>query len=106
MEPSYIPPSVYQFRVVLQGISPLIWRRLRIRSDLSLATFHAALQIVFASSDTHVHSFHIHGKTYGSSQLGGPHVDVDARHLPLVASRLHRGERFSYIYNFIDHWEC
>jgi Plasmid pRiA4b ORF-3-like protein len=61
MEPSYIPPSVYQFRMVLQGISPLIWRRLRIRSDLSLATFHAALQIVFAWSDTHLHAFYIHG---------------------------------------------
>jgi hypothetical protein len=43
MEPSSIPPNVYQFRVVLQGISPLIWRRLLIRSDMSLATLHAAL---------------------------------------------------------------
>jgi hypothetical protein len=48
MEPSYIPPNIYQFRVVLQGISPLIWRRLLIRSDISLATLHAALQIAFA----------------------------------------------------------
>src|SRR6266850_3503660 len=38
MEPSSIPPHVYQFRVVLQGISPLIWRRLLIRGDMSLAT--------------------------------------------------------------------
>jgi pRiA4b ORF-3-like protein len=106
MEPSYIPPNVYQFRVILQGISPLIWRQLCIRSDLYRATCHAALQLIFASSDTRVHSFHIYGKTYGSPQLGGPHVDVDTRHLPLVALRLHRGERFSYVYTFIDHWKC
>jgi Plasmid pRiA4b ORF-3-like protein len=45
-------------------------------------------------------------KTYGSPRLGGPHVDVEARHVPLAALHLHRGKRFSYVYNFIDHWEC
>jgi hypothetical protein len=106
MDPSCNLTNVYQFRVVVREISPLIWRRLLIRSDMSLATLHAALQIVFAWSDTHLHSFHIHGKAYGSPRLGGPHVDVDARHVPLAALRLHRGERFSYVYNFIDHWVC
>jgi Plasmid pRiA4b ORF-3-like protein len=55
MEHAFTPPNVYQFRVVVQGISPLIWRRLLIRSDMSLATLHAALQIVFAWSDVHLH---------------------------------------------------
>jgi len=100
------PPHVGQFRVVVQGISPLIWRRLLIRSDMSLATLHAALQIVFAWSDVHLHCFHIHGREYGSARLGGPSFDIDAYHVPLVALRLHRGERFSYLYNFIDHWIC
>ena len=54
MDPSCNLPNVYQFRVVVQGISPLIWRRLLIRSDMSLATLHGALQIVFAWSDTHL----------------------------------------------------
>jgi Plasmid pRiA4b ORF-3-like protein len=106
MEPSSIPPSVYQFRVVLQGISPLIWRRLLIRSDMSLATLHTTLQVVFAWSDVHLHSFRIHGKEYGSARPGSPGFDGDARHTPLAALRLHRGEHFSYIYNFIDHWVC
>jgi hypothetical protein len=106
MEPSYIPPNVYQFRVVLQGISPLIWRRLLIRSDMSLATLDAALQVVFAWSNTYLHSFHIHGKAYGTPRPDGPHIDGDARHVLLAALRLHQGERFSYVYNFIDHWVC
>jgi Plasmid pRiA4b ORF-3-like protein len=106
MAPSSIPPSVYQFRIVLQDISPLIWRRLLIRSDMSLATLHAALQVVFAWSDTYLHSFHIHGKAYGTPRLDGPHIDGDARHVPLAALCFHQGERFSYVYNFIDHWVC
>jgi hypothetical protein len=102
MDPSCNLPNVYQFRVVLQGISPLIWRRLLIRSDMSLATLHAALQIVFAWSDEHLHNFCIHGQAYGTPRLDGPHLDGDARHMPLTALRLHQGERFTYVYNFLD----
>jgi hypothetical protein len=51
-------------------------------------------------------SFHIHTKAYASPRLGGPHVDINARHVALVALRLYRGERLTYVSNFIDHWEC
>ena len=96
MEPSYIPPSVYQFRVVLQGISPLIWRRLLLRSDMSLATLHAALQIVFAWSDEHLHAFRIHGKEYGCTRLGGPLSVPKTRSSSLMDQRAHlnRNTRF------------
>ena len=106
MEPSLIPSHINQFRVIVQGISPLIWRRLLIRSDMSLATLHATLQIIFAWSDVHLHCFRIHGKEYGSARLGGPSFDDDPRQGPLAALGLHREERFTYLYNFIDHWDC
>ena len=53
--------SVYQLRIVAQGISPLIWRLL-VRGDMSLAGLHDVLQITFAWSDVHLHGFQIHGK--------------------------------------------
>ena len=40
MDPSCIPSCVYQFCVVVQGISPLIWRRRLVHSDMPLATLH------------------------------------------------------------------
>jgi hypothetical protein len=106
MEPTLTPLNIYQFRVVVQGISPLIWHRLLIRSDMSLATLHAALQIVFAWSDVHLHAFRIHGKEYGGARVGGPHFEDDPRQVSLAALRLHRGECLTYVYNFIDHWVC
>ena len=50
---------IYQLHMVLRGINPLIWRRLLVRSDTTLAQLHTMLQIVFAWSDEHLYSFHI-----------------------------------------------
>jgi hypothetical protein len=37
---------LYQLRVVLRGVSPLIWRRRLVRSDSTIAAdLHAALQL-------------------------------------------------------------
>jgi hypothetical protein len=91
--------SIYQLRVVLRGISPLIWRRVLVHSETSLAHLHTILQILFAWSDEHLHSFHIHGKEYGSS--GAPTRGVRLRDFCF-----HRGERFRYVYDFGASWEC
>ncbi|MGB0092862.1 MAG: hypothetical protein WBP81_10060, partial [Solirubrobacteraceae bacterium] len=58
-------PSVYQLRLVLRGISPLIWRRLLVRAGDSIADLHDALQIAFGWDGTHLHRFVIHGREYG-----------------------------------------
>ena len=60
---------VYQFKVVLRGISPMIWRRLLLRSDHSIADLHYTIQIAMGWSDSHLHRFHIHGKDYGVDVL-------------------------------------
>src|SRR5919106_4259961 len=48
-------PSIYQLRVVLLGISPIIWRRLLVRGDSTIADLHHTLQITFGWSDDHLH---------------------------------------------------
>jgi hypothetical protein len=40
LDPSCIPSCGSQFRVVVQGISPLMWCRLLVRSDMPLVTIH------------------------------------------------------------------
>src|SRR5436305_2057317 len=62
---------VYQFKVVLRGISPMIWRRLLLRSDHSIADLHYALQIAMGWSDAHLNRFHLHGKDYGVAPWSG-----------------------------------
>ena len=98
-------PEIHQFRVVLRGVSPLVWRRLLVTSDTSLAGLHDALQIAFDWSGEHVHRFRIHGKDYGIPQWGGMVFDEDPRRIPLSHFRLRCGERFCYEYDFTADWK-
>ena len=99
MTTSSPPLSIYQLRIALRDISPLIWRRVLVHSEATLAHLHAILQILFAWSDEHLHSFYVHGREYGSS--GAPTHAVRLHDLCL-----HRGERFRYVYDFGAYWEC
>lgn len=70
---------IYQFHAWLRGISPLIWRRLLVRSDQTVADLHYALQLAFDWSDSHLNTFRIQGKDFGVYRLGGPVFDEDAQ---------------------------
>jgi Plasmid pRiA4b ORF-3-like protein len=59
-EPSSII-DVYQLHVWLREITPLIWRRLLVRSDSTIADLHYTLQIAMGWDDAHLHRFRIRG---------------------------------------------
>ena len=96
---------VYQFKVVLRGISPIIWRRLLLRSDHSIADLHYTIQIAMGWSDSHLHRFHIHGKDYGVAHEGGLTFSDDPEHVRLGQLGFRLRERFSYEYDFYDNWK-
>jgi hypothetical protein len=64
-------PVAYQFKVTLLHISPLIWRRILVKSDTTIADFHYILQTVMGWDDDHLHQFVVYGKSYGIAYGGG-----------------------------------
>lgn len=64
-------PVVYQLRIVLRGVSLLIWRGVLIRGDTTVADLHATFQLVRGWTDEHLHHFVIHRRAYGVARLGG-----------------------------------
>src|SRR5712692_6259048 len=93
--PANPEPVVYQLRVVLRGISPLIWRRLLVRSDATIADLHATLQLALGWADEHLNRFLIQGREYGVARIGamsfrarrsGPCVELS--HLLTAMTRL------------------
>jgi Plasmid pRiA4b ORF-3-like protein len=91
-------PSVYQLRIVLRGVSPLVWRRLQVGAEDSIADLHAALQIAFGWDGTHLHRFVIYGRAYGHDSR------LDPREVRLCDLGLRVGERFTYEYDFTNDW--
>ncbi len=81
-------PEVYQLHAWIRHISPMIWRRVLVRSDSTLANLHDVLQIAFGWSDFHLHRFRIHGRDYGVNRVGGLGLSHDARSVRLVDFQL------------------
>ena len=103
-EPDRHEPRIYQLRAVLRGISPLIWRRLLVRSDSTVTQLHEVLQIAFGWDDAHLNRFEIRGREYAVYRDGGGMMGIDARSVRLDGLKLRRVERFVYEYDFGDSW--
>ena len=56
--------DIDQLRAVLRGISPLVWRRLLVRADSSVADFHEVLQVAFGWGDMHLNRFEIRDQEF------------------------------------------
>ena len=97
--------GVYQFKVVLRGVSPMIWRRLLLRSDQTIADLHYAIQIAMGWSDAHLNRFHIHGKDYGVAHEGGLTFSDNPGRVRLAQFGFRLRERFLYEYDFYDGWQ-
>ena len=94
--------EIYQFHVWIRQISPMIWRRLLVRSDSSIADLHYTLQIVFGWSDDHLNLFHIHGQDYGVYHDGGIIFSKNPNLVKLSDFKFRKNERFTYEYDFGD----
>ena len=97
-------PAVYQLRIRLDRISPLIWRRLLLTDAMTIAELHACIQIAFGWSDSHLHQFVRDGKHYGIAYLGGVSFADNPDQVRLTHFRFRTGERFWYEYNFHVPW--
>jgi len=96
--------EVYRLHVWIRQISPMIWRRLLVRSDCSITDLHFILQIAFDWSDDHLNMFHIHGQDYGIYHDGGISFSTDPDQVRLCDFGFRNNERFLYEYDFNDRW--
>ena len=105
-EPPASPePVVYQLRLVLRSVSPLIWRRLLVRNDSTIADLHATFQQVLGWSDEHLNRSVIHGREYGVRHDGEIGFRDNPRQVRLADLGLRVRERFLYEYDFTDGWQ-
>lgn len=93
-------PVIYQLKIVLLGISPMIWRRILVRSDSTIEDLHYSVQLAMGWENIHLHHFIIHGKKYGINQPGATVFDDRAPDVKLALFGWRLKEKFLYEYDF------
>jgi hypothetical protein len=108
-ENSGVPLAVCQFKIVLLGTRPPIWRRVVVPADFTLAELHHVIQTAMGWEDDHLHEFLVGGLRFGvpdpnEALMGGPPCmdEEDARVADVLSKR---GPKPKYIYDFGDCWE-
>ncbi|MGV7960428.1 plasmid pRiA4b ORF-3 family protein [Photorhabdus tasmaniensis] len=96
--------KTYIVKVALRGISPMVWCRFRLSGETSLAAFHYIIQIAQGWQDDHLHQFRIYAKDYGISYSGGIAFPDNPYKITLDDFEFDAGDRFTYEYNFFEHW--
>ncbi|MGH3447682.1 MAG: plasmid pRiA4b ORF-3 family protein, partial [Nocardioidaceae bacterium] len=107
---------IYRLRVDLDHARPPIWRRLDVRSDLTLDVVHEVLQTAFGWTDTHLHRFALGGSPFDvRSQVFLCPYDVEeedededgeaASDVRLDETLQGPGDRLRYVYDYGDAWE-
>jgi hypothetical protein len=99
------PLSIYQLRIFVKGISPMIWRRILVRSDTNIADLHEMMQILMHWYDVHLHHFLIRGKRYGIGRIGTMGFMDNPYRVRLDQFHFRLNETFIYAYNYYDKWE-
>ena len=99
--------QVYQFRISLKKITPMIWRRFLIQEERTLADLHYVIQIIMGWTDYHLNEFSIHGKRYSIANnigMASPNGTF-AEKIKLQDLRIRLNRKFLYAYDFTAGWE-
>ena len=99
------PAPVYQLKLTLAEVEPPVWRRLRLRGDLSLERLHTVFQKAMGWQDSHLHEWTVGGRRYGQPEPDEPEYDVEKETLlTLREAAPLEGIRFEYLNDFGDGW--
>lgn len=97
--------KVYQLKIHLIDVSPMVWRRLLVKDDTTIAQLHGIIQLAMGWENIHLHSFRIYGKAYGIYYSGGMSFSDDPREVRLRDFQFRSREKFYYDYNFRVNWQ-
>ena len=97
--------SIYQLKITLKDFRPPIWRRVQVKSNITLGKLHQIIQASMGWTNSHLHGFSIGGVEYGEPL---PELELEIKNEQKVKlSKVVTGEKqkFFYTYDMGDSWE-
>lgn len=95
-------------RVELEDIEPLIWRRVAVRTSMTLKAMHNVIQAVMGWLDCHWWQLTANGVTYGVHMPDDPDWNgriKNAATIKLAAVLATGTTEFGYLYDMGDNWQ-
>lgn len=107
-------PQPVALRIEIKEVKPLVWRRIVVSNQWTLASLHNYLQWVIGWQDCHAHEFHVGSRVVAPEWwIREMEFDRDTAHcmderrvsVASVASEIGVGGVFDYHYDMGDGWE-
>jgi hypothetical protein len=90
-------------KITLQDITPPIWRRVLVPSEITLDVLHEVIQTAMGWEDDHLHAFHAGRRSFGPAQAELDMADESRQTLAKLAPG--PKSKLEYEYDFGDSWE-
>ena len=98
----------FQILIVLDQITPKIWRRVFVHEDTLLFDFHIIIQIAMGWENCHLHQFISDGKYYSermdNDNFWDDALNVDYTGMTIGDLLKNKGDQIIYEYDFGDSW--
>ena len=102
------PDDIAIVRIELEGIEPLIWRRVAVGTSVNLTGMHYVIQAAMGWLNSHLWNFEVNGRKYGMRLPDEPDWNerIENATTTKLSSLLDGGARkFEYVYDMGDYWQ-
>jgi hypothetical protein len=101
--------KVFQFKIVLEEIKPLIWRRIQIADSCTFWNLHEAIQNSFPWTNSHLHCFEVLDPRFNETEYFG-FEDEELGHRDGSKVKVKdyislSNKKMRYEYDFGDSWQ-
>lgn len=102
--------KIYQFKISLKGIRPLIWRRIQVPENYDFYELHVAIQDAMGWCDYHLHQYEIVNPIIGEPEIiSMPDDECDIKITDARKAKISKYFKIikeaKYEYDFGDSWE-
>lgn len=101
----FLSVELYQLKISLRDIKPLIWHRVIVPSSFTLARLHDVFQICMGWQNVHLYQFEFGKLRFGVPDEEFPDHILNARGVKLSDIVDHLPRKITYVYDFGDWWE-
>jgi hypothetical protein len=96
--------QIYELKLEIREVKPLIWRRLLVPGNITLAQLHEVIQTAMGWTNSHLHQFVVENHSYSDPELEIDESRSEYRYsLAKLAPRVR--DLVFYLYDFGDGWE-